>query len=166
MSYDTHLHIGPYLVIENKKAESSWTVDCACPNKKCSEYGNSEVGKFCANCGEKMTKVQMTELEDLDAINILDDNGLTDDLWDLNRNSNSIIKGKTVLASNFTNPNLDKSRKRFSLEEVGIVDFENIDVEAEMDWFKTKHKKSIECLEKHFDKKTFEFKYGIIVSFS
>ena len=166
MGVDTQMHIGPYLVIDNKKSETSWTVENACPRKSCKEYGDRTEAKFCPNCGSKNSSVNMTELEDLDAINILDENNLTDYLWEASRCGDQIIKGKTVLTSNFTNPNLDKSRKDFSLDEGGIIDFDNIDIEGEMVWFRNKHKKAIECLEKHFDKKTFQFKYGIVVSFS
>ena len=149
----TNIHLGPYLEINKHKKQDVFDNIWSCTNKKCVNHKKELYDKFCGECGSKNYIKVVTRKEEIYPINLLDRNGIADELVDTNNKKNH------VLVSNHTAPferNTDNTP----------IDLTDIKINDELYWFVNHHAEAIEILNECFGKDNVVLKWGLIVWYS
>lgn len=165
MSVDTNINLGPYLLVTTKKQTTDEKVK-TCPNKKCKKHGKEFDEKFCATCGAAVQICIVKRVTDLSPDEVLEEEFLDELVVQNCMGSplNGLNKNQEVLTSNQHSP-FDKKRK-FDPDYGGITDLEDLNIQAEKDWFTKKYAEPIALLEKTYGKENVELRYGIVISHS
>jgi len=66
------VRVGPYIELSNLSVDSKKDI-MACLNKSCPEITKPASGKFCANCGDKLSHAELTKKNKLRSSQILED---------------------------------------------------------------------------------------------
>ena len=72
MSVSYSVKVGPYIELSNLSTDSTKDI-IACLNKSCLENTKPASGKFCANCGDKLYPVKLTQKNKVSSSEVLDD---------------------------------------------------------------------------------------------
>jgi hypothetical protein len=158
MGVDYHVHFGPFVRVFNPKQPASESIT-ACFNSQCTEFRKVAFSKFCAFCGNpiskgdvpKMERVKFDYYEELEECLVpsiyYKPEGL-DEYEFLIPNKNFGISRPTFLDA------------RCDSTVVGLSPSE---IEEELTHFRTTFSKQIEILEKAFGQDKISIKWGMIL---
>ena len=71
MGVSYSVKVGPYIELSNLSVDSTKDIT-ACLNKSCPENTKPASGKFCANCGDKLYPVKLTQKNKLSSSEVLE----------------------------------------------------------------------------------------------
>ena len=162
MGVDTNMHIGPYMIVKGKKTEFIDRDILTCSNKECQTYKNNqpytETQNFCAECGNPVEIKKYKEKLVSDANDLITDEPYGDEFVDELCWTDPMGNDDGVFIAN-ERSTFDK--KRGDVDDDDIIDFDNIKIEEEKEWFKKRYKKIIDVFHKEFGEDSVTIKYGM-----
>lgn len=166
MGTNTHIHIGPYMVVNgNNKIEQELLVK-TCSNKECKIHKeNQEVKKnFCSECGSPIENKTYNEIKNITSYELLNDNEEFEDLLSCVSDGYKTNYQIQTFISNKHSP-FSKGRK-FDDWTYGEIDLSSVNQKEEIDWFKNEFKNIITLFKSTFAGKSVEIKWGLIQWFA
>lgn len=165
MSVDSNLHIGPYMVVKGEKTEMLDREVRTCSDKKCQTHKSnqkySESQKFCAECGAKIELKKYKEKWMATPNNTITDEPYDIEFCDELCYAMSIKKGEDVFVPNEINP-FEKTRGSLDECNEDYLDLTDVEMEAEMKWFKKRYERIIDVFKKEFGAECYIIKWGVI----
>lgn len=160
MSIDVNIYIGPFSFFK-EKPKTVKINQFFCLNGECKNFqiNFGENTGFCQKCGKELANIPKEEDFFEGALNILTENGYTDDLFvgDFDDDESLIpnlskMFGRNILTDMWNEPN--------------FIDLENINIKEEIEIFKEKYKKHFEILKEHSGENSIIFKWGLLKTYN
>lgn len=170
MGVDTHINVGPYLVVKGKKTEMLDKKVRTCTNKKCIVHKNNQeyptTQKFCADCGSEVDIKEYKEKWTCGPDSLISDEPYDDEFCDeLCCTDGFDNEYENTFVPNESSP-YDEKRGRLEEGDVGTIDLTDVEIQKEIKWFEKRYKKIIDVYKKEFGEDSCSVKWGVIQWYS
>lgn len=170
MGVDINLDIGPYLYVEGEVTDIIETSVRTCSNNKCEIHKNNKVipkgEDFCSKCGESVKIKKYSYEHTTSARGFVDELIFEDDRFiDELRDTDPMCGESNIFIPNRRTP-FDKVRAGKDFVDIAAEDLINVDINAEIKWFKEEYEEIISLVEEKFGKGSAKVGWGVLQWYS